>query len=75
MRLSEFSVGDACRIQRVHTDEKIKARLQMLGIEEGVRVEIAAFSAFKKDILLLCGPLRVGMRRTLAERVEAVKID
>lgn len=47
----------------------------MLGIEEGVRVEIAAFSAFKKDILLLCGPLRIGMRRTLAERVEAVKID
>lgn len=46
------------------------ARLNALGIMNGARLEVLAFSLFRTSILVSCSAVRVSMRRTVAEKIE-----
>lgn len=40
MNLQEIAVGDACRVSGILVEDKIRRRLEALGILEGTRVEV-----------------------------------
>lgn len=40
MNLQNISVGKSCRVTDIHMDDKIRRRLEALGILEGTRVEV-----------------------------------
>lgn len=62
--------GQCARILSVKTEGGLSARLNSLGIREGETVECIAFSTFKSSVLISCAAVRVGLRRSIAKRIE-----
>lgn len=75
MKLTQLKNGEKCVIREVNAESRLKTRLKMLNVYEGEKAEIIACSPLKKNLLLLVGGLRVGIRKELAERITVEKID
>ncbi len=71
MTVFDFKKGETCVITSIGLDKGAAARLYSLGLKEGVKVSILAFSAFKSAVLIGFGAARVGIRRSLARKIEA----
>ncbi|HBN13302.1 MAG TPA: hypothetical protein DD415_06775 [Clostridiales bacterium] len=73
MSVLNLKAGECARIVRVNATGGVAARLNSLGITAGKRISVLAFSLFKTGILLGCGAVRVGIRKSLAAEIEVEK--
>lgn len=74
MTVFDFKRGARARITRVNVDGGARARLTALGIKEGAEIEILSFSLFKSGVLIASGAVRVGIRKSLAQKIFAEEI-
>lgn len=75
MKLNQLKESETCVIREVNADGKLKTRLKMLNVYEGEKAQMIGNSPLKKNVLILAGGLRVGIRKELAERITVEKID
>ncbi len=62
--------GESAQVVSVSAYGSLAARLGALGIRNGSIVTAVGFSLFRGAILLVSGGARVGLRKSLAERIE-----
>ena len=48
----------------------VRERLSSLGIRVGERVEVISFSLLKSSVLISCSAVRVGLRKSIAKKIE-----
>ncbi len=70
MRVFDLKTGDSAQIVKIQLDGGALERLNALGIRVGERIEVLSFSLFKSSILIACAAVRVGLRRSLAQKIE-----
>ncbi|MBD5631723.1 MAG: ferrous iron transport protein A [Clostridia bacterium] len=70
MSVFDLKMGESGKISRINLTGAAKARLTSLGIKEGQRVEVLSFSLFKSSVLISCAAVRVGVRKSLARKIE-----
>jgi len=62
--------GQSAKIIAVNADGAAGERLKSLGFSKGAIVTVSAFSIFNGSVLVICGYNRVGIRKSIAERIE-----
>lgn len=70
MRIFDLKAGDAAVITKMNIGGAALERLTALGIKAGRRIEVLSFSLFKSSVLISCNAVRVGLRKSLAEKIE-----
>lgn len=69
LNLYGLKKGDRATVVSVGAKGGAEARLHALGIVSGAEIEVLAYSLFRSSVLISCASVRVGMRRTLAEKI------
>lgn len=72
MSVYNLSKGKSGIVVNVKVDGAAGERLSALGIKKGAVVSVAAFSLFNSGVLVLVGYNRVGLRKSIAERIEVI---
>lgn len=62
--------GGSGVVLRVDVDGAAGERLFSLGIKKGAVVTVVAFSLFNSGVLVIAGYNRIGLIRSVAERIE-----
>ncbi len=75
MSVFDLKSGQCAKIRTIKTEGSLKARLNSLGIREGETVECITFSTFKSSVLISCAAVRVGLRRSIAKKIEVEVIS
>lgn len=70
MSVYDLKAGQSARIVKIKIEGGAAARLASLGITTGKRVTALAFSLFKSSVLIGCGAVRLGVRKSLAVLIE-----
>lgn len=70
MTVYDLKAGEEATILRTNFSGGAAARLTSLGITAGKRVTVLAFSLFKSSVLIGCGAVRLGLRKSLAQLIE-----
>ncbi len=70
MSVFDLKTGETAEIVRTEFSGGAGARLASLGIIAGKRVTVLAFSLFKSSVLIGCGAVRLGIRKSLARLIE-----
>lgn len=70
MSVYDLKAGDTATIVKTDFSGGAGARLASLGITAGKRVTVLAFSLFKSSVLIGCGAVRLGVRKSLAKLIE-----
>ena len=73
MSVFDLKAGHSARIVKINLEGGAAARLTSLGITTGKRVTALAFSLFKSSILIGCGAVRLGIRKSLARQIEVAE--
>lgn len=73
MSVFELKAGESAEIVKINSSDGAAARLNSLGITAGKRVTVLAFSIFKSGVLIGCGAVRLGLRKSLAAEIEVEK--
>lgn len=70
MSVYDLKAGECGKIIKTGVQGGAAARLSSLGITVGRRVTALAFSLFKTSVLVGCGNVRLGVRKSLAVLIE-----
>ncbi len=70
MSVFDLQMGETGKISSINVTGAAKARLNSLGIKEGGLVEVLSFSLFKSSVLISCSAVRVGLRKSIAQKIE-----
>lgn len=70
MSVYQLKAGESGEIVKIDISGGAAARLASLGIAVGKRVTVLAFSLFKSSVLIGCGAVRLGVRKSLAKLIE-----
>lgn len=73
MSVFDLSAGESAEIVSVNESGAALKRLASLGVVAGAKVTAVAFSLFKSAVLLSVPPVRVSLRRAVAEKIEVKK--
>lgn len=73
MTVFDLKKGETGVVERVDLSGGGAARLHALGLKIGTRVQILSFSLFKSSVLVAFGSVRLGIRRSLAQKIEVDK--
>lgn len=73
MSVFDLSVGDSAEIMGSNLSGSAAARLSSLGIVAGKKITVLSFSLFKSSVLISCGAVRLGLRKSLAVNIEVEK--
>ena len=73
MSVYDLKAGQSARIVKIKIEGGAAARLNSLGITTGKRVTALAFSLFKSSVLIGCGAVRLGIRKSLAKQIEVAE--
>lgn len=71
MTVFDLKKGDTAIVKRVNLSGGAAARLAALGLKNDTCITVLGFSLFKSAVLLGFGAVRLGVRRALAENIEA----
>ncbi|MDE6104683.1 MAG: ferrous iron transport protein A [Clostridia bacterium] len=61
------------KITKIDVTGNAAVRLSSLGITVGKKITVLSFSLFKSSVLIGCGAVRLGLRKSLAVRIEVEK--
>lgn len=75
MSVYDLKAGDEATILSINFAGGAAARLTSLGITCGKSIEVLAFSLFKSSVLIGCGAVRLGIRKSLATQIEVKKCE
>lgn len=70
MRVFDLKQGEVGIITKIDVAGGALERLNALGIREGEKVEVIGFSLLKSSVLISCAAVRVGIRKSLAQKIE-----
>lgn len=70
MSVFDLKAGEIAIIGHINIFGGARARLDALGVKEGERVEVLSFSLFKSSVLISCSAVRLGIRKSLAQKIE-----
>ena len=70
MRVFDLQMGETGTITKIDLSGSARERLAALGIREGERIEVISFSLLKSSVLISCAAVRVGLRKSLAQKIE-----
>lgn len=70
MRVFDLNMGDTATITKIDLSGSARERLYALGIKEGETLEVISFSLLKSSVLISCNAVRVGLRKSLATKIE-----
>lgn len=73
MSVFDLSAGDSGYIKSSNLTGSAAARLSALGIVAGKKITVLSFSLFKSSVLIGCGAVRLGIRKSLAKQIEVEK--
>ena len=73
MNIYELKIGESGKITKINLTGGGATRLNSLGITVGKRVTALSYSLFKSSILIGCGAVRLGLRKSLAALIEVEK--
>lgn len=73
MSVFDLSVGDSGYIKVVNLSGSTAARLTSLGVVVGKKITVLSVSLFKSSVLIGCGAVRLGLRKSLAKNIEVGK--
>lgn len=66
----DLKCGERAKIKRVSVEGSARTRLDSLGFTAGKQVTVLSFSLFKSGVLIGCGAVRLGLRKSLAKQIE-----
>ena len=72
MKLSSFAVGETALVVGVRAEKSLVERLSGLNVKEGSKVRVLRFAPFGGGVMLNAEGVRVALRLSLAEKIEAV---
>ena len=75
MSVYDLKVGDTATVTKINFSGGAAARLSSLGITCGKRIEVLSFSLFKSSVLIGCGAVRLGVRKSLATQIEVEQCE
>lgn len=70
MSVFDLKQGETANITAVNVTGGALTRLNSLGISAGKQVTVISFSLFKSSVLLVCGGVRLGVRKAMAKSIE-----
>lgn len=73
MSVFDLCAGDSGIIKSCDVTGSASARLSALGIAAGKKITVLSFSLFKSSVLIGCGAVRLGIRKSLAKRIGVEK--
>ena len=73
MSVYDLKEGESGKITNFPISGGAAARLNSMGITAGKRVTVLAFSLFRSGVLISCGAVRLGLRKSLALKMEVEK--
>ena len=73
MTVFDLKKNDNAKITSISFGGAARARLTSLGVKEGENIKILSFSLFKSAVLVACGYVRIGIRKSLAQKIEVAK--
>lgn len=73
MSVFDLKKGECGKIIAVAVDGAAGERLRSLGLEKGQKVSVIAFSLLNGSVLIAVGYNRVGIRKSVAQRIEVEK--
>ncbi|MDE6613622.1 MAG: ferrous iron transport protein A, partial [Clostridia bacterium] len=65
-----LELGSSGKITGIDVTGNAAARLASLGITVGKKITLLSFSLFKSSVLIGCGAVRLGLRKSLAMKIE-----
>ena len=65
--------GECAKITKIDVTGNAAVRLSSLGITVGKKITVLSFSLFKSSVLIGCGAVRLGLRKSLAAKIEVEK--
>lgn len=75
MTVFDLKKGDKAKVTAIKLDGGAAARLSALGLKNGTCIQILSFSLFKSAVLISFGAVRVGIRKSLAQKLEIALIE
>ena len=69
MNAFDLKMGEVATITRIDLYGSALERLNSLGIAVGSKIEIISFSLLKSSVLISCNAVRVGLRKSLAQKI------
>lgn len=70
MRVFDLKEGQTAVITGMDIEGGARERLNALGVRVGESLEVLSFSLLKSSVLISCNAVRVGMRKSLAQKIE-----
>ena len=70
MSVYDLPKNASAEIVAVNVSGASLIRLNSLNIVKGRRIASLGFSLFKSSVLILCGAVRLGMRKSFAKKIE-----
>ena len=70
MSVFDLSVGDSGIIKCCNLSGSAATRLNSLGISVGKKITVLSYSLFRGSVLIGCGAVRLGIRASLAKKIE-----
>lgn len=75
MTVYDLKAGETAEIIKINATGGAAERLNSLGVVCGKRVTALAFSLFKSSVLIGCGSVRLGLRKSLAVLLEVERCE
>ena len=69
MTVFDLKRGERAEIERMNIEGGARARLFSLGVKEGAEIQVLSYSLFRSSVLLMAGTVRVGIRKSLANKI------
>lgn len=69
MTVFDLKRGEKAKIEKINIEGGARSRLFSLGVKEGGEIEVLSFSLFRSSVLLMAGAVRVGIRKSLANKI------
>ncbi|MCH5143302.1 MAG: ferrous iron transport protein A [Clostridiales bacterium] len=69
MTVFDLKRGERAEIERINIEGGARARLFSLGVKEGAEIQVLSYSLFRSSVLLMAGAVRVGIRKSLANKI------
>lgn len=70
MTVFQLKKGESKTICSIRAEGAAAQRLKSLGFAVGKKITVLGFSLFDGSVLVACGAVRVGIRRSIAEKIE-----
>lgn len=70
MGIFDLKRGESAEIVAIRVSGGAAERLSALGVAAGKKITVLSYSLFKTSVLLQCGYVRVGVRKSVARGLE-----